>query len=127
MMYDLVNSPEVHTISPLAACPARGRGPHQHPDEDHERPRYICYDPNETYYLPVGMLEPVPGSDPPRRERKVIPSPPVVVLAHELGHAIGRDDPRAGDPQPGENVMKVENSLRRELGLPERMVYHPMV
>lgn len=49
-----------------------------------------------------------------------------VILGHEIRHSVfgNYDNWSLSDPK-GANVRKVENSIRRELGLPERISYDP--
>jgi RHS repeat-associated protein len=87
----------------------------------------------DIYYCPVGTTDPVCRGD----ERTVyidpynnvlvptteglLPSPKAVSLGHELAHALGILD--AG-PDSMDTVNKIENPLRRALGLPERTAYY---
>lgn len=87
----------------------------------------IRYDPNETVPLPgQGYL---PHPEAAAGTNLDIDAPPLVVLAHELGHAYRYDDPPRDTPEhlrpnnPGKNVEKVENPLRKTLGLSDRTRY----
>lgn|GEM_PF-6297232 len=48
------------------------------------------------------------------------PAPTTVILGHELGHAAG---PKDDGPNHMNNVIKSENPIRRDLGLPDRTKY----
>ena len=59
---------------------------------------------------------------------EAMPTPPVIVLAHEIGHAADGNPFGANDPLPEirrmyeiGNIQQNENPIRRELGLPERL------
>lgn len=62
----------------------------------------------------------------------VQPTPPAVVLGHELSHAVditkGTVDlsinPTTAVPRAEEAAMRTENKIRQELKLPERSEYH---
>ena len=59
------------------------------------------------------------------------PTPPAVVLGHELSHAAEGDkgtislrvNPFSGAPVEEERAVLDENSIRRDLSLPERKYY----
>ncbi|MBI1756668.1 MAG: hypothetical protein HYR64_06125 [Fimbriimonas ginsengisoli] len=58
----------------------------------------------------------------------LIPFPPDVILAHELGHTQGADDPPTGAPvTPYDNVGLFENPYRVSRGLPIRAYYGPSI
>jgi len=80
-------------------------------DEDRIVGGTVLYDPNRGFYVSFGG--------------KQLFYSPDVVLAHELGHALGFDDPPVEDRSrlPGDCVEKVENPYRKEKGLPERPWY----
>ena len=59
------------------------------------------------------------------------PTPPAVVLGHELSHAAEGDkgtistgvSPFTGNPNEEDRAVNDENKIRREMGLPERRYY----
>jgi hypothetical protein len=59
----------------------------------------------------------------PDHDRIDTDMPPLVVLGHELGHVYGYRENPDETGQPGDNVRRVENPLRKVLGLPERIRY----
>ena len=79
-------------------------------DKDGIREGTIFYDPYTTFWLKCGG--------------KIIPPPPDVVLAHEMGHAYGLDNPPSDqDHLTGTCTDNFENPYRKEKGLPERPCY----
>ncbi len=147
MMYELVNDPLDHVISPKnspnvpwarnepAYYPPGWRVPEEWRDTygDPAMPSggRIRYDPNETLRLPHrgARIEIPPGTGLapeaflPDHDRIDIDMPPLVVLGHELGHAYRYPDNWKTAGHPGDNVRRVENPLRKTLGLPFREVY----
>ena len=101
----LEKSPDVYQIKPInkdAYYCASGSGP-----QCNGNPRTVFIDPNNNIELPTnnGMME----------------APKAVVLGHELGHAIGDKD---DGPNAMNNVIKNENPIRQELGIPDRNSYY---
>jgi RHS repeat-associated protein len=124
MLYELINSPKVITIEPWADYNAVFIPTSEdEPGVRRMRSGRLFYNPRESFNLPVAdaylphweAVEPTTS----------LPFTPEVALAHELGHAYGYDDPEEGEEgnPPGENVTKVENPLRKSLGLPLRLHY----
>jgi hypothetical protein len=101
----LEKSPELYQIKPITRnafyCQAGTTAAICGGDE-----RTVFMDPFNNIYLPTTA-----GSQ---------ETPKVVVLGHELGHALGeRDD----GPARMNNVLKYENPIRRAIGVPERTSY----
>lgn len=150
MMYELVNDPLDHVISPKNSPDVYWDrvGFHEWNEPSYYPPRWyemlrasypeqygdtyvpsggrIRYDPNVTVPLPGAGYAPHPEAEPGAYSD--ISMPPIVVLAHELGHAYGYRDPKRTQENverraAGKNVERVENPLRKALGLPQRMSY----
>ncbi|EHE4599352.1 RHS repeat protein [Salmonella enterica] len=82
---------------------------------------HTCYDPSEyTFYIEIDSDHAACQYQGKGKACKLTPTPLSVVIAHEMGHAMGENDDGPGHMN---NVKKHENPVRKEMGIPPRMKY----
>ncbi|TBL37180.1 RHS repeat protein, partial [Hafnia alvei] len=82
---------------------------------------HTCYDPTEfIFYIEKDSDHTSCQSQGKDKACKMTPTPLSVVIAHEMGHAMGEKDDGPGHMN---NVKKYENPVRKEMGIPDRMKY----
>ncbi|EAP9636597.1 RHS repeat protein [Salmonella enterica] len=82
---------------------------------------HTCYDPSEyTFYIEIDSDHAACQYQGKGKACKLTPTPLSVVIAHEMGHAMGENDDGPGHMN---NVKKHENPVRKEMGVPPRMKY----
>ncbi|WP_227743407.1 MULTISPECIES: M91 family zinc metallopeptidase [Hafnia] len=82
---------------------------------------HTCYDPTEfIFYIEKDSDHSSCQSQGKDKACKMTPTPLSVVIAHEMGHAMGEKDDGPGHMN---NVKKYENPVRKEMGIPDRMKY----
>ncbi|EHV4367200.1 RHS repeat protein [Salmonella enterica] len=82
---------------------------------------HTCYDPSKyTFYIEIDSDHAACQYQGKGKACKLTPTPLSVVIAHEMGHAMGENDDGPGHMN---NVKKHENPVRKEMGIPPRMKY----
>ncbi|EFE06258.1 RHS element core protein [Citrobacter youngae] len=82
---------------------------------------HTCYDPSEyTFYIEKDSDHAACQYQGKDKACKLTSTPLSVVIAHEMGHAMGENDDGPGHMN---NVKKHENPVRKEMGIPPRMKY----